>query len=86
MIFEKRDTYPFFTVHMPHLSSNMPSTILYWSIFSELLRIARCTLNRINDLIPIASDLFSKMIVQGGIICKVFMLPSPILVEFQPEI
>ena len=45
---------------MPHMSSNIPSTIFYGFIFSELLRKARCTL-RINDFIPTASDLFSRM-------------------------
>ena len=50
---------------MPHLSSSIPSTIFYGSIFSEHLRIARCTL-RINNFILKASDLFSKMIIQGG--------------------
>ena len=50
---------------MPHLTSNMSSTIFYGSVFSELLRIARCTLI-INDFIPRASDLFSRMIAQDG--------------------
>ena len=40
---------------MPHLSSNIPSTISSGSIFSELLRMARCH-----------DDLFSRMIVQDG--------------------
>ena len=34
-------------------------------MFSELLRIARCSL-RTNDFILRDSDLFSKMIAQGG--------------------
>ena len=50
---------------MPLLSSNIPSIISDGSIFSELLRIARCTLI-INDFIPRASDLFSRTIAQGG--------------------
>ena len=50
---------------MPHLSSNIPSTISSGSIFSELLRMARCSL-RTKDFIPRASDLFSRMIVQDG--------------------
>ena len=49
---------------MPHMSSNLPSTIFYGSIFLEALCIARCTL-RINDFIPRASDLFSRMMAQG---------------------
>ena len=50
---------------MPHLSSNIPSTISSGSIFSELLRMARCSL-RTKNFIPRASDLFSRMIVQDG--------------------
>ena len=50
---------------MPHLSSNIPSTISSGSIFSELLRMAKCSL-RTKNLIPRASDLFSRMIVQDG--------------------
>ena len=47
------------------LSGNIPSTISSGSIFSELLRIARCSL-RTDDVIPRDSDFFSKMIAQGG--------------------
>ena len=50
---------------MALLSSNTPSTISSGSIFVELLRIARCSL-KIDDFIPRDSDLFSKMIAQGG--------------------
>ena len=47
------------------LSSNIPSTIFSGSLFSEPLQIARCSL-RTDDVIPRDSDLFSKMIAQGG--------------------
>ena len=50
---------------MPHLSSNIPSTISSGSIFSELLRMAKCSL-RTKHFIPRAFDLFSRMIVQDG--------------------
>ena len=40
------------------MSTNIPSTIFYGSTFSALLSIARCT--------PRASDLFSRMMAQGG--------------------
>ena len=49
---------------MPHLLSNIPSTIFYEAIFSELLQIARCT-QIINDFIPRTCDVFSRMIAQG---------------------
>ena len=50
---------------MPHLSSNILSTNLYGSVFSELFGIARCSLI-VNHFIPRASDLFSRMIAQVG--------------------
>ena len=50
---------------MPHLSSNIPSTISSGSIFPELLWTARFSL-RTDDFIPRDSDLFSKMIAQSG--------------------
>ena len=50
---------------MPHLSSNIPSTISSGSIFAELLRIAKCCL-RTKNFIPRTSDLSSRMIVQDG--------------------
>ena len=50
---------------MPHLSSNIPFTISSGSIFSELLRMAKCSL-RTKNVIPRASDFFSRMIVQDG--------------------
>ena len=63
--FDKRDKFSLFIVRIPHLSSNIPSTISSGSIFSELLWIARCPL-RTYDFIPWASDLLSRMIVWGG--------------------
>ena len=46
---------------MPHLSSNIPSTSFYDSIFSEVLG----TLG-INEFIPRPYYLFPRMITQGG--------------------
>ena len=64
-LFDKRDKFPFFIIRMPHLSSNIPSSIFYGSVFSEFLRIARCTLI-FEDFIPRASELYSRMRSQGG--------------------
>ena len=64
-LFDKRDQFPFHVVRMPHECSNMPSTIFYSSIFSEFLRIARCTL-LYEDFTPRASELFRRMTHQGG--------------------
>lgn len=50
---------------MLHMSSNIPLTIFHGSIFSELFYIARSNL-RTNDFILRTSDLFSKMVPQGG--------------------
>ena len=48
---------------MPHFSNNIPFTISYRSIFSEIFWIASCSL-RNNDFPPTASDLFSGMIAK----------------------
>ena len=53
-VFGKRDKCPFFIVRMPYLPSNIPSSIFYGSIYSELLRLAQCTL-RSTDFVPKAS-------------------------------
>ena len=63
--FDKRDKCSLFIVRIPHLSSNIPSTISSGSIFSELLRIARFPL-RTYDFIRWASDFLSRMIASGG--------------------
>ena len=64
-LYDKRDAFPFFIVRMPHRSSNIPSSIFYGSVFSEFLRIARCTL-RFEDFLPRSSELFLRMLAQGG--------------------
>ena len=60
---DKIDKFPFFIVRMPHLESNFPSTIFYGSIFSEFIRIARCTL-KLEHFLPRASELYSRMLSQ----------------------
>jgi len=64
-LFDKRDAFPFFIVRMPHLSSNIPSTTFYGAIFSEILRIARCTM-LFDDFLPRISQLISRMNAQGA--------------------
>ena len=64
-LFDKKDKFPFFIVRIPYLPYNIPSSIFYSSIFSEFLRIARCTL-RLTDFVPKASQLYTSMITQGG--------------------
>ena len=63
-LFDKKDKFPFFIVRMPLLQRYIPSSIYYDSIFSELLRIGRFTL-RVKDLVPKASQLYTKMEPQG---------------------
>ena len=65
-LFDKRDTFPFHIVRMPDASSNIHRIIFYGSIFSEFLRIARCSL-LFEDFIQRARELFTRMIVQGGL-------------------
>ena len=64
-LFDKRDQFPFFIVRMPHLSSNIPASVFYGAVFSEFLRIARCTL-LLSDFTPRASELYNRMLSQGA--------------------
>ena len=50
-LFDRRGTFPVFIVCMPYLSTNIPSSVFYGSIFSEFLEIAPCTL-RLTDFVP----------------------------------
>ena len=64
-LYDKRDSFKFFIVRMPQMTSNIPATIFYGSVMSEFLRIARCTL-LFEDFIPKANELLRRMICQGG--------------------
>ena len=64
-LFDKIEKFQFFRFFMPHVSSNIASSIFYGSIFSVFLRIARCTL-RLTDFIPRASELHLTMVAEGG--------------------
>ena len=64
-LLDKRDKFSFFIVRMQHFESNIPSTIFYGSIFSEFVRIARCTL-KLEHFLLRASELYSRMLSQGA--------------------
>ena len=64
-LFDKRDKFPFHIVRMPNATSNIPTIIFYGSLFSEFLRIARCSL-LFQDFIPRVLELYVRMIAQGG--------------------
>ena len=50
---------------MPDLSGHIPSHVIYGSVMSEFLRIARSTL-LYQDFLPVASNLLKRMVNQGG--------------------
>ena len=58
--FEKRSKFPFFTVCLPYLSRNIPSSIFYDSTFPDLLRTARCAL-RLTEFVYKAYQLYARM-------------------------
>ena len=64
-LYDKRDAFPFFIVRMPHRDSNIPSKIFYSSIYSEILRISRCTFF-LEDMTPRIAELFMRMKNQGA--------------------
>ena len=64
-LYDKRDDFPFFIVRMPHMNSNIPSSIFYSALVGEFLRIARSTL-LLKDFLPKARSLLERMNNQGG--------------------
>ena len=64
-LYDKRDSFPFFIVRMPHLYSNIPKNIFYSALVGEILRIARSTL-RLEDFLPKAQQLIKRMTNQGA--------------------
>ena len=67
-LFDKRDTFPYFIVRMPYISSNIASFVFYSTFKSEVLRIAKKTLRYEDFKTPIVS-LLTRMVNQGGC-CK----------------
>ena len=64
-LYDKRDAFPFSIVRMPHLSSNIPEFVFYGTFKSEVLRIAKNTL-QYEDFKPRVVSLLTRMINQGG--------------------
>ena len=64
-LYDKRDDFPFSIVRMPHMSSNIPSTIVYSALVGEFLRIGRSTL-KLQHFTPKAEELLDRMIAQGA--------------------
>ena len=69
-LFDKRDTFPFSIVRMPHIDSNIPEAIFYSSLVGEFLRIARSTLLK-TDFVDKASVLCQRMFKEGIRLVKV---------------
>ena len=64
-LFDKRDSFPFQIIRMPYYDSNIPFFTFYGTVFSEFLRIARCS-SHVMDFIHRAHLLKTRMISQGG--------------------
>ena len=64
-LFDKRDKFPFFIIRMPHFEINISSTLFYDSIFSEFLRMTRCTL-KLEYFLSRVSDLYSRILSLGA--------------------
>ena len=69
---------------MSHLPRNISPLIFYESIFSELLRIARCT-GRLPDFISFANELLLMMIEKGRNRNKISK-PIKKILQWNPEI
>ena len=64
-LYDKRDEFKFFVVHMPDRSSDIPSCIFYGTIMSEIIRIVRSAL-LLDDLVPRIGALVIRMLNQGA--------------------
>ena len=64
-LFDKRDSFNFFIVRMPHMDSNIPPFTLCGSNFSDFLRIARCS-SSVSNFISTTHKFFVRMRNQGG--------------------
>ena len=64
-IYDKREDFSFFIVRMPNIHSNIPSSIFYGTVLSEILRIARATSSFLNFSKKTAA-LLTRMENQGG--------------------
>ena len=64
-LYDKRNEFKFFVVHMPDRSSDIPSCIFYGTIMSEIIRIARSELF-LDDLVSRIGALVIRMLNQGA--------------------
>ena len=64
-LFDKRGSFPFPGVRMPHIESNIPQNIFYLAIKGEFLKIAHSTL-WLRDFKPKAKELLGCMKQQGS--------------------
>ena len=84
-LFDKRDNFPFHIVRMPYFDSNIPEFTFYGSVFSEFLRIARCSMC-VDSFISTAHNLYKRMTQQGGNEHKILNLIDKLYERFPSEI
>ena len=64
-LFNKKYNFSFLIVRMPHANSNVPSSIFYASIGTEILRISPATTDR-NNFFLSSNCFLSRMIKRGA--------------------
>ena len=64
-LIDKRDSFPFSIVRMPHIEINIPQSIFYSAIKGQFLRTARSTIC-LRDFVPKAKKLLGRMKQQGS--------------------
>ena len=65
-LYDKRDSFPFFIVRLPHKSSNSPSKMFYSTIAAEIMRICRAT-TLFDDFVISVKALVDRMHCQGAV-------------------
>ena len=80
-LYDKRNNFPFHIVRMPHFDSNIPEFTFYGSVFSEFLRIARCSMC-LESFVSTAHNLLKRMVQQGGNENKILNLLDKLFERF----
>ena len=64
-LFDKRDSFPFSTVRMPHIEGNMPQNIFCSAVKGEFLRTV-CSIPCLRDFKPKTKELLERMKQQSS--------------------
>ena len=65
-MYDKKDSFPFSIVRLPHKSSNSPSKMFYSTVAAEIMRICKAT-TLFDDFVISVKTLIVRMRFQGAV-------------------